>query len=83
MYSQHADQAQQAFLSDEWPFLHSGLPVLEALHKAWYSQAEKEQYADFQSALSNAATKIAEYYNKTATPDAFVFAMCGLLLFNW
>src|SRR5882672_6270664 len=30
--------------------------------------------------LSNAAAKIAEYYDKMATSDAFVFSMCGLCL---
>jgi hypothetical protein len=72
---QHADRAQQAFSSDEGPSLHSGLPALEALHKAWSSRAEKEKYSDFQGALNDAAAKIAEYYDKTSTSDAFIFAM--------
>jgi hypothetical protein len=79
---QHADRAQQAFSSDEGPSLHSGLPALEALHKAWSSRSEKGKYSDFRDALTDAAAKIAEYYDKTATSDAFNFAMCKLRLFN-
>jgi hypothetical protein len=77
---QHADRAQQAFSSDEGPSLHSGLPALEALHKAWSSRAKKPKYFDFRNALNDAAAKIAEYYDKTATSDAFILAMCKLLL---
>jgi hypothetical protein len=75
---QHADQVQQAFSSDEGPSLHAGLPALEALHKAWSSRATKGKYSDFRDALNDAAAKIAEYYDKTATSDAFIFAMCEL-----
>lgn len=75
---QHADRAQRAFSSDEGPSLHSGLPALETLHKAWSSQGEKGKYSDFRGALNDAAAKIAEYYDKTATSDAFIFAMCEL-----
>jgi hypothetical protein len=78
LYFQHADRAQQAFSSDEGPSLHSGLPALEALHKAWSSQAKKDKYSDFRGALNDAADKIAEYYDKTATSDAFIFYMCEL-----
>ena len=35
----------------------------------------KEKYSDFQGALNDAAAKIAEYYDKTSTSDAFIFAM--------
>ena len=72
---EYADQAQQAFSSDEGPSLHSSLPGLNALCKAWSSQAEKEKYSDFQGALNDATAKIAEYYDKTFTSDAFIFAM--------
>jgi hypothetical protein len=75
---QHADRAQQAFSSDEGPSLHSGLPALEALHKAWSSRAKKAKYSHFRGALDEAAAKIAEYYDKTATSDAFIFSMCQL-----
>jgi hypothetical protein len=67
--------AQQAFSSDDGPSLHSGLPSLEALHKAWSSCAKKDKYFDFSTALDDAAAKIAEYYDKTAASDAFLLSM--------
>ena len=72
---QHAERAQQAFSSDDGPSLHSGLPSLEALHKAWSSRAKKDKYFDFSTALDDAAAKIAEYYDKTAASDAFLLSM--------
>ncbi|KIM73229.1 hypothetical protein PILCRDRAFT_93154 [Piloderma croceum F 1598] len=75
LLKEHADRAQQAFSSDEGPSLHSGLPALEALHKAWSSRAKKAKYFHFWTALDDAAAKIAEYYDKTATLDAFIFSM--------
>ena len=68
------------FSSDEGPSLHSGLPALEALHKAWSSQADKAKYSDFKKPLNDAATKIAEYYDKTSTSDAFLFSICESML---
>jgi len=76
---QHADAAQQAFSSDEGPSLHLALPALEALHKAWSSRAERPKYAHFEPALNEAITKIAEYYDKTSTSDAFILSMCKLV----
>ena len=79
---QHADQTQQAFSSDKGPSLHSGLPALEALHETWSLRSEEGKYSDFWDALTDAAAMIAEYYDKTATSDAFIFAMCKSRLFN-
>ncbi|KAF8240617.1 hypothetical protein L208DRAFT_1514732, partial [Tricholoma matsutake] len=71
----HADNAQQAFLSDKGSTLHLALPALEALHKAWTKRAERVKYIDFVPALNAGLAKIAEYYDRTADSDAYTFAM--------
>ena len=73
---QHADNAQQAFSSDQGPSLHLALPALEALHKAWTKRAVQAKYADFVPALDAGLTKIEEYYDRTSQSDAYTFAMC-------
>jgi len=73
---QHADNAQQAFLSDKGSTLHLALPALEALHKAWTKRAKCIKYIDFVPALNTGLAKIAEYYDHTADSDAYTFAMC-------
>ncbi|GBE78338.1 hypothetical protein SCP_0112230 [Sparassis crispa] len=54
----HADNAQQAFLSDSGPALHLALPALEALHKAWSNRVEQEKYTPFAKALKAGIAKI-------------------------
>lgn len=73
---QHADNAQQAFSSDQGPTLHLALPALEALHKAWTKRAARDKYADFIPALDAGLAKIEEYYDRTSQSDAYTFAMC-------
>ncbi|EDR00881.1 uncharacterized protein LACBIDRAFT_312828 [Laccaria bicolor S238N-H82] len=70
-----ADCAQQAFSYDDSPTLHSGIPALEALHKAWSSRAKRPKYQDFTEALAAAAEKIEEYYEKTSTSHAYTLVM--------
>jgi hypothetical protein len=55
--------------------LHLALPALEALHKAWTSRVKKAKFAAFEAPLNNAIEVIAEYYDKTASSDAFIVAM--------
>ncbi|KAL1939214.1 hypothetical protein VTO73DRAFT_10255 [Trametes versicolor] len=71
----HADNAQQAFSSDQGPTLHLGLPALEALHKAWSSRATRSKYAHFESAIDKGLSKVAEYYDKTSSSDVYTLAM--------
>ena len=73
---QCADAAQQAFSYDNTPTLHTALPVLEALHKAWSSRSTCSCFALFTTALQAALEKIKTYYDKTATSHAYTFAMC-------
>lgn len=76
---QFADFAQQAFSYDSTPTLHTGLPALEALHKAWSSRSSRAKYAPFQAALDAAVSKVEEYYDKTSTSYAYTFVMCMCL----
>ncbi|KAI9436377.1 hypothetical protein F5148DRAFT_1357372 [Russula earlei] len=62
----HADNAQQAFSSDQATTLHLALPTLEALHKAWSKHAEHAKYLKFVPALNAGLAKIEEYYDRTA-----------------
>ncbi|KAF8230568.1 hypothetical protein L208DRAFT_1214034, partial [Tricholoma matsutake] len=71
----HADNAQQAFLSDKGSTLHLALPALKALHKAWTKRAERVKYIDFVPALNAGLVKIMEYYDCTADSDVYTFAM--------
>lgn len=73
--AKHADNAQQAFSSDQAPTLHLALPALEALHKAWSVRQDRVKYQDFVPALESGLAKIEEYYNRTADSDAYTFAM--------
>ena len=75
---QHADNAQQAFSSDNVSTLHHAIPALEALHKAWSSRADRSKYAPFATALHVACTKIDKYYEKTTDSPAYIMAM-GML----
>jgi hypothetical protein len=72
---QHADNAQQAFSSDQAPTLHLAIPALEALHRAWSSCTEHAKYQQFVPALNAVCTKIDEYYEKTTESPAYIMAM--------
>jgi hypothetical protein len=71
----HADNAQQAFSTDQGPTLHLALPALEALWKAWSTRQGRDKYADFQSGLAAGVEKISGYYEKSADSDAYIIAM--------
>lgn len=62
---QHADNAQQAFSSENASTLHLAIPALEALHRAWSSRAEHPKYEHFYSALEARYQKINEYSQLT------------------
>lgn len=80
-FYQHADNAQQAFSSDQVSTLHLAIPALEALHRAWLSRAEGLKYNRFAPALKAAYTKIDEYYEKTTESPAYILAMSTSSLF--
>ena len=42
---QHADNAQQAFSSDNVPTLHRAIPALETLYRAWFSWADHSKFS--------------------------------------
>ena len=73
--SQHADNAQQAFSSDQASTLHLAIPALKALHRAWSSRAGRLKYWRFVPALEAACMKIDEYYEKTTESPAYLMAM--------
>ena len=72
---QHADNAQQAFSSDNVPTLHYAIPALEALHRAWSSRASRPKFQPFASALYAACKKIDEYYEKTTESPVYIMSM--------
>jgi hypothetical protein len=74
-FSKHADNAQQAFSSEQASTLHLAIPALEALHRAWSSRADRPKYERFADALKTACTKIDEYYEKATESPAYVMAM--------
>jgi hypothetical protein len=71
----HADNAQQAFSSDQNPSLHLAIPALEALHKAWSSRLVRPKYYHFKAPLQVAIDKIVDYYEKTGDSDAYIISM--------
>jgi hypothetical protein len=75
MFPQHADNAQQAFSSDQISTLHLAIPALEALHRAWSTRADRPKYEPFATALHAACTKIDDYYEKTTESPAYIMAM--------
>ena len=75
MIWKHADNAQQAFLSEQVSTLHLAIPALEALHRAWSSRASRPKYAWFAPALDAACNKIDNYYEKTTESPAYIMAM--------
>ncbi|KAF8802671.1 hypothetical protein BYT27DRAFT_7215186 [Phlegmacium glaucopus] len=71
----HANNAQQAFSSNQASTFHLAIPALEALHRAWFSRAEHPKYEQFAPALEAAYTKIDNYYEKTTESPAYILAM--------
>ena len=65
---------QQAFSSEQVSTLHLAIPALEALHRAWSTQADQPKYECFVAALNAASTKIDEYYEKTTESPAYIMA---------
>ncbi|KAJ7125909.1 hypothetical protein C8R44DRAFT_874326 [Mycena epipterygia] len=55
-----ANAAQQAFLSDEVPSMHSVIPALESLHRGWENQANTSTRAEFEPALPAGLNKITD-----------------------
>lgn len=82
MICQHADNAQQAFSSDQVSTLHLAIPALEALHRAWSSRAGRPKYERFAPALDAACAKIDKYYEKTTESPAYIMVMSKQSLFN-
>jgi hypothetical protein len=72
---QHADNAQQAFSSDNVLTLHYAIPTLEALHQAWSSPADCTKFQPFASVLHAACKKIDEYYEKMTESPAYIMSM--------
>jgi len=72
---QHADNAQDAFSSENVPTLHHAIPSLEALYRAWSSWAAHPKYQPFVATLNAACAKIDEYYEKTTQSPAYVLSM--------
>jgi hypothetical protein len=72
---QHADNAQQVFLSDNVPTLHYAIPALEALHQVWSSLASCPKFQPFTSALYATCEKINEYYEKTTESLTYIMSM--------
>lgn len=77
--AQHADNAQQAFSSNQATTLHLTLPALETLQKAWSKCADHVKYLKFVPALNAGLAKIEEYYDCTAECNAYTFAMCSII----
>src|SRR5216684_4981579 len=71
----HADNAQQAFSSEQASTLHLAIPALEALHQAWFSRAGRPKYERFTHTLETACMKIDQYYGKTTDSPAYIMAM--------
>ncbi|KAI0261694.1 hypothetical protein BGY98DRAFT_940614, partial [Russula aff. rugulosa BPL654] len=75
MIRYHANNAQQAFSSENAPTLHLGIPALEALYKAWSSCVDRPEFEPFAPALCAAYEKIDEYYEKTTESPAYIMSM--------
>ncbi|KAF8470959.1 hypothetical protein DFH94DRAFT_811464 [Russula ochroleuca] len=71
----HADNAQQAFSSENVPTLNLAIPALEALHKAWSTRAERPPNRPFAPALHATCNKIDEYYKKTTESPVYIMSM--------
>ncbi|KAN0105652.1 hypothetical protein V8E52_010827 [Russula decolorans] len=74
-WARHANNAQQAFSSEQVSTLHLAIPTLEALYRAWSTRADRPKYKCFVSSLQAACTKIDKYYKKTTESPAYIMAM--------
>ncbi|KAG6914574.1 hypothetical protein DXG01_016566 [Tephrocybe rancida] len=71
-----AENAQQAFWTDQGLTLHLAIPALEVLHAAWSKCHDQSEYSDFFPALDAAIDKVTEHYDKTAESEVYTFVMC-------
>ncbi|KIK17413.1 hypothetical protein PISMIDRAFT_111470 [Pisolithus microcarpus 441] len=71
----YAEKAQHAFSTKQGPTLHTALPALEVLHKAWSTRKNSVKYADFTSGLDAGLAKVGDYYERTAASNAHIVAM--------
>jgi hypothetical protein len=71
----HADNTQQAFSLENISTLYLAILVLEALYKAWSSQADHTKYQAFSIALHAVCRKVDEYYEKTTESPAYIMSM--------
>ena len=62
--------------------LHLAIPVLEALYKAWSSQADHTKYQAFADTLYAACKKVDEYYEKTTKSPVYIMSM-SMNSFHW
>ena len=62
--------------------LRLAIPPLETLHRAWSSCSEQSKYSRFAPALSAAAQKLDEYYERTTDSPAYIMAMRACLLLH-
>lgn len=74
-FIQHAESAQHSFSSETEPTLSAALPALEKLHNSWTSMSTKPKYERYHEALNAGISKIATYYNKTSSVDAYNLTM--------
>ncbi|KIK18212.1 hypothetical protein PISMIDRAFT_109935 [Pisolithus microcarpus 441] len=58
----YAEKAQHTFSTEQGPMLHTALPALEVLHRAWSSCKDSAKYAEFTGGLEASLTKVNEYY---------------------
>ena len=72
---QQADNAQHTFSSKNVLTLYHAIPSLEALYRAWSSQAVHPKYQPFATALHAACEKINEYYKKTMQSPTYILSM--------
>ncbi|KAF5355385.1 hypothetical protein D9757_014616 [Collybiopsis confluens] len=70
-----ADDAQQAFSSDQYPSLYLAIPALETLHARWSECRDDMVYAAYKPALTASLDVVQKYYDKTANNDAYIYAM--------
>jgi hypothetical protein len=66
---------------DHEPMLHTSLPALEALFKAWTACTKKKKYGAFSEALDVALAKVSKYYDYTSVSDAHIIAMSQCRVF--
>ncbi|KAJ7800172.1 hypothetical protein B0H14DRAFT_2616394 [Mycena olivaceomarginata] len=55
--------------------MHSVIPALESLHRAWTTRSKKPACMEFMPALDAGLVKVAKYYDKITDSDAYIFCM--------